>query len=66
MKHNTTFEEELENKVSEFLCCFLKMLSHPKATNKLTHVLKIGMEEEETTVSLFSTLIEWDVHQMSR
>ena len=57
MQLNTYHQVESENQVSEFLCCFLKMLSHPKATNKLTHVFKICMEEGETTIALFSTLI---------
>ena len=38
-QHNAYNEEESKNQVIDFLHYFLKMLSDPKATNKLTHML---------------------------
>jgi hypothetical protein len=50
---NTYYKDESKNQVSNFLHCFLKMLSDPKGANELTHMITRCIGEEKNHYSYF-------------
>jgi hypothetical protein len=63
---NTSREEQVEDQVSKFLHCCLKLLSDPDVAKKLTHMLTRCMGEEEIMMAIYTPLPERDMCQVSK
>lgn len=69
VRRNTTqnlSNVQVEDQVSKFLHCCMKILSDLDVANKLMHMLTRCMGEEDTIVAISTPIPNRDVHQVRK